>query len=45
MRAVIQRVKSASVTVDGEVISSIGPGLLCLIGIKDTDTAKDLEFM
>ncbi|EFJ43158.1 hypothetical protein VOLCADRAFT_96694 [Volvox carteri f. nagariensis] len=45
MRAVIQRVKSASVTVDGEVVSSIGPGLLCLIGIRETDTLTDLEFI
>ncbi|GFR49585.1 hypothetical protein Agub_g11651 [Astrephomene gubernaculifera] len=45
MRAVIQRVSSASVSVDGEVVSSIGPGLLCLIGIKESDTVKDLEFI
>lgn len=45
MRAVIQRVKQASVTVDGELVSSIGPGLLCLIGIKETDTVTDLNFI
>ena len=32
MRAVVQRVKSASVTVDGNVVSSIGPGLMVLVG-------------
>ncbi|GIL49582.1 hypothetical protein Vafri_5912 [Volvox africanus] len=45
MRAVIQRVTSASVTVDGEIVSNIGPGLLCLIGIRETDTSKDLELI
>lgn len=45
MRAVVQRVRSASVTVDGEVISSIGPGLLCLIGVKDGDSEADSEFI
>ena len=33
MRAVVQRVRSASVEVDGEVVSAIGPGLLCLVGL------------
>ena len=45
MRAVIQRVRSASVEVDGKLISSIGPGLLCLIGIRDTDTIADQEYL
>ena len=45
MRAVVQRVRSASVSVDGEVISSIGPGLLCLVGIRDGDVAADAEFL
>ena len=39
MRVVIQRVTSASVSVGGEVISRIGKGLLCLVGIGATDTA------
>ncbi|CAL5226948.1 g9832 [Coccomyxa viridis] len=45
MRAVVQRVKRASVEVDGKVVSSIGPGLLCLIGIREGDTPADQEFL
>ena len=74
MRAVVQRVKSASITVrfsprvaslylreqqgnapgrwaatpvqvEGKLVSSIGPGLMCLIGIKTGDTEADQEFL
>ncbi|KAL4881080.1 D-Tyr tRNAtyr deacylase-like domain-containing protein [Aspergillus karnatakaensis] len=45
MKAVIQRVKSASVTVDGELISKIGRGLLVLAGIGRDDTEKDIDTM
>ncbi|CAE6455392.1 unnamed protein product [Rhizoctonia solani] len=45
MRAVIQRVSSASVTVDSNVVSSISQGLMCLIGIGDDDTEKDSEYI
>ncbi|CAE6470897.1 unnamed protein product [Rhizoctonia solani] len=45
MRAVIQRVSSASVTVDSNVISSISQGLMCLIGIGDDDTEKDSDYI
>eukprot|EP00884_Botryococcus_braunii_P019168 jgi/Botrbrau1/5935/Bobra.0366s0109.1 len=45
MRAVMQRVRSASVEVDGKIVSSIGPGLLCLVGIRAEDTEKDAEFI
>ena len=45
MRAVVQRVLRASVEVDGEVVSEIGPGLLALVGIRDTDTNKDLDYI
>jgi D-tyrosyl-tRNA(Tyr) deacylase len=38
MRAVIQRVGSASVAVDGSVVGEIGPGLLVLVGVKVDDT-------
>ncbi len=43
MRVVLQRVNSASVSVDGEVISSIGPGLLLLVGVADGDTEGDAQ--
>lgn len=43
MRAVIQRVREASVTVAGEVVGAIGNGLLILLGVCHTDTAEDAE--
>lgn len=45
MKTVIQRVKSASVTVDGQLISTIGKGLLVLAAIAKEDTAKEVESM
>ncbi|MBS1603447.1 MAG: D-tyrosyl-tRNA(Tyr) deacylase [Bacteroidetes bacterium] len=45
MRAVIQRVTRASVTIEGTVISSIGTGLLVLVGIEDADTPEDVEWL
>ena len=45
MRAVIQRVKEASVTVEGEVVSEIGPGFLILLGIEDADTKADIVWL
>lgn len=45
MRAVIQRVSSASVTIDGAVKSSIGRGLLILLGIGHEDGGDDLEWL
>uniref|UniRef100_A0A7E4ZW17 D-aminoacyl-tRNA deacylase n=1 Tax=Panagrellus redivivus TaxID=6233 RepID=A0A7E4ZW17_PANRE len=45
MKAVIQRVKSASVTVDGQVVSEIGKGLCVLVGISADSTPKDAEFI
>jgi D-tyrosyl-tRNA(Tyr) deacylase len=41
MRAAVQLVKKASVTVNGSVISEIGQGLLVLLGIRKNDTPKD----
>ena len=45
MRAVIQRVKNASVSVEGNIISSIGQGLLVLLGIEEKDNAEDVEWL
>lgn len=44
MRIVVQRVKSASVTVDGEIISQIGPGILALVGIHEHDATEDVQY-
>lgn len=45
MRAVLQRVLSASVTVDGEVVGSVDGGLLVLLGVTHTDTKADAAWM
>ncbi len=45
MRAVIQRVSKASVTVERIVHSAIGNGMLVLVGIEDADTAEDIEWL
>jgi D-tyrosyl-tRNA(Tyr) deacylase len=45
MRAVIQRVKSASVKVEGELVSEIGAGLLIFLGIAHDDTETELEYI
>ena len=45
MRAVVQRVTNASVTVENETVGSIGPGLMVLIGVKKEDTDKDLKYI
>ena len=45
MRAVIQRVLEASVTIYGETVSRIGPGLLVLLGIEQADDATDVEWL
>ncbi|KAJ8700422.1 D-tyrosyl-tRNA(Tyr) deacylase [Pleurotus ostreatus] len=45
MRAVIQRVASASVSVNNEVVSSISRGLMVLVGIGRDDTAEDVAFI
>lgn len=45
MRVVIQRVKEASVTIDGKVKSEISKGLLILLGIEDADSAEDISWL
>ena len=45
MRILIQRVQQASVTIEGNVKSSIGKGLLILVGIEDSDTDEDIEWL
>lgn len=45
MRAVIQRVAHASVTIDGNVKSAIGKGFLILIGIGEDDTTEDIDWL
>jgi D-tyrosyl-tRNA(Tyr) deacylase len=45
MRAVIQRVKKASVTINNIVKSEIGPGLLVFVGIEDADDITDVEWL
>jgi len=41
MRAVVQRVKQARVSVDGEVVGAVGPGLCVLVGVTHTDTPAE----
>jgi D-tyrosyl-tRNA(Tyr) deacylase len=45
MKALVQRVTSASVTVDGKVINSVGRGMCVLLGISRKDTPQELEWM
>jgi D-tyrosyl-tRNA(Tyr) deacylase len=45
MRAVVQRVKEARVTVAGEAVGAIGPGLLVYLGVGDQDTDADLAYL
>jgi D-tyrosyl-tRNA(Tyr) deacylase len=44
MRAVVQRVSRASVTVDGEIVGKIDRGLLVLLGVSNKDTEKDVLY-
>ena len=45
MRALVQRVTRASVAVDGEIVSAIGPGLLVLLGVHREDADRDADWL
>jgi D-tyrosyl-tRNA(Tyr) deacylase len=45
MRAVIQRVKESSVSVNNEIIGKIGSGLMVLLGVAETDGVKDADYL
>lgn len=45
MRVVLQRVSSASVTIDNEIVAQIQKGLLVLVGIEDTDNQQDINWL
>jgi D-tyrosyl-tRNA(Tyr) deacylase len=45
MRAVVQRVSKASVSVDGQVVGTIGPGLVVFVGVTHHDGDKEAEFL
>ena len=45
MRVVIQRVKEASVTIDGQIKSAITEGLLILVGVEDVDNDEDMKWL
>ena len=45
MRAVIQRVSEASVTIEGKKVAAIKAGLLVLVGIEDADTPEDIDWL
>jgi len=45
MRAVVQRVRSARVTVHDEIVGEIGPGLVVFLGVGEDDTCDDLNYL
>lgn len=45
MRIIIQRVRNASVTINGQLHSSIGQGMMILVGIEDADNEEDIAFL
>lgn len=45
MRAVVQKVSSSNVSVEGEVVGKINFGLLVLLGVSDDDEVKDIDYM
>jgi D-aminoacyl-tRNA deacylase len=45
MRALVQRVSEARVSVDGQVVGAIGPGFVVLLGVTHADTAKEASYL
>ena len=45
MRALVQRVKKSSVTVEGRTVGAIGPGLTVLLGVREGDTEEDARWL
>ena len=45
MRAVVQRVSEAAVTIGGRIQAAIGPGLLVLLGVEEADTTEEIEWL
>lgn len=45
MRAVVQKVSSSKVTVDGQIVGQINQGLMVLLGVTHDDTSKDVDYM
>lgn len=45
MRVIVQRVSSASVIIDNQIVSAIGPGMLLLLGIEEADSLNDIEWL
>lgn len=45
MRAVVQRVRRSSVSVDDEIIASVEKGIMVLLGVESGDTEKDVDYM
>ena len=45
MKAVVQRVKRSSVTIDGKVVGEIGQGLMVLLGVSEDDTERECDYL
>ncbi len=45
MRIIIQRVSRASVTIDGEITGAIAHGMLILVGVEESDTTEDVDWL
>ena len=45
MKALLQRVTGASVSIDGEIVGRIGQGLVVFVGVAEGDTEKDVEYL